>query len=80
MSVLPACRHGYLGVLGAHSQTRALDLIELELQMAVNHHVGPGINPGSSARATSAPNHWAMFSVPDSKYQLCDTVFGLLVV
>lgn len=57
MSVLPACRHGYLGVLGAHSQTRALDLIELELQMAVNHHVGPGINPGSSARATSAPNH-----------------------
>ena len=44
------------------NQKRASDPLELELQTVVNLHVGAGIEPGSSGRAASALNHWAISS------------------
>ena len=48
-------------VPGAHrGQKRALDHLELELQMAVSHHVGAR----TSARTASALKCWAKFLAP----------------
>ena len=38
------------------SQKRTSDLLKLEIQTVVSHHVGAGTQPRSSARAASDPN------------------------
>jgi hypothetical protein len=42
-----------------------MDSLELEFQTVVSCHVGAGTKPESSARAASAPNHWAISLAPD---------------
>lgn len=38
-------------------QKRLLDPLELELKAVVNHHMGAGTEPGTSAKVVSALNH-----------------------
>lgn len=40
-----------------NSWKKAMDSLELELQVTVNHHVVLGFEPQPSDRATSALNH-----------------------
>lgn len=57
MGVLP----GYVfesHVCDTHKvQKRLLDPLELELKAVVNHHMGAGTEPGTSAKVVSALNH-----------------------
>ena len=60
-------------------QKRVLDslrtgvLLELELQTVLSHHVGAGIEPGSSARAVGSPNSYAIPPVPPQRLHSCTT-------
>lgn len=59
MHVLPTCKHVYHKCACCpQSQKRALDLLALKLPMIVSHHVGAGIQTGSSERTTSTFNCW----------------------
>ena len=40
------------------------DTLKLELQTAVSHYVGGGIEPGNFARAASALKSWALSPAP----------------
>lgn len=44
----------------AGGQNMMLDPQELELQVVACHHVDAGIEPRSSRRLASFPNHWAI--------------------
>lgn len=56
---MKACAPHVCGT-GPTEAGRTLDALETELRMVVSHHVVLGIEPGSSSRAASAPNHWAV--------------------
>jgi hypothetical protein len=45
-------------------QKETLDSSELELEMAVSHHVRWRTEPGSSGRTANALNHWPGLQLP----------------
>lgn len=47
---------------GALRSQKKFDSLELELQVAVSHHVGAGFQTQVLGRALSALNRWAIFS------------------
>lgn len=57
--VCNVCVHGTRG-----GQKRALDPLELELQMVIICHVGAGNQTRSSCPAANAPNCWAICPAP----------------
>lgn len=53
---------------GAHrDQKRALEPLELALQMVISCHVGSGNRPGFSGKAADALNHSSTSSAPKFK-------------